>query len=75
MNPDHIAEWREYLVGKMQERYGIAKQEAQKAVTLWLRALNREPQAYRIPRPSPVRSQRRGLPDRLAARQARSARA
>jgi hypothetical protein len=63
MNPDHIAEWREYLVGKMQERYGIAKQEAQKAVTLWLRALNREP-----------RSQP-GLPVRLAARQARSARA
>ena len=65
MNPDHIAEWREYLVGKMQERYGIAKQEAQKAVTLWLRA------------PSSVRSQRQrpGLPARLAGRQARSARA
>ena len=74
MNPDHIAEWRAYLAGK-QERYGIAKQEARKAVTLWLRALNREPQAYRIPRQSPVRPQGPGLPARLAARQARSARA
>jgi hypothetical protein len=45
MNPNHIATWREYLAEQMQERYGVARQEAKKAVTEWLRSLsqNRRP--------------------------------
>jgi hypothetical protein len=75
MDPDHIAAWRKYLAEKMQERYGIGKQEAQKGVTLWLQSLNRKPEAAHILLPSRVRNQRTGLPARRAARQARSARA
>jgi hypothetical protein len=36
MNSDHLESWRNYLVGQMQERRGIAKPEAQQAVDRWL---------------------------------------
>lgn len=35
-----IAGSRDQLVGKMQERYGIAKEEAQKRADEWLRSTN-----------------------------------
>jgi uncharacterized protein YjbJ (UPF0337 family) len=35
---DRIAGRREVFIGKLQERYGIAKEEAQKQADEWLRA-------------------------------------
>jgi uncharacterized protein YjbJ (UPF0337 family) len=35
---DYIAGSREQFLGKLQERYGIAKEEAQKQVEEWLKA-------------------------------------
>jgi hypothetical protein len=75
MNPDHMAAWREYLAGHIQERCGVAKQVAQKTVTLWLRSLKQDPDSYRIPAPSRIWSQRRGVRTKSAAIQTRSARA
>jgi hypothetical protein len=39
MKRDHIEAWRDYLVGQMQERYGVANREAQKTVARWLQSL------------------------------------
>jgi hypothetical protein len=39
MNRKHIEAWKEYLVGELHERYGIAKEEAQRTVARWLRSL------------------------------------
>jgi hypothetical protein len=73
MNPDHIAQWREYLAGQMQERCGVAKQVAQNTVTLWLRSLKREHEVYRIP--SSIRTQRPSVRTKSGTTQSRSARA
>ena len=75
MNPEHIGKWREYLAVLLQERCGVAEQEAQKAVTQWLRSLNREPEPHRSPAPARTQRQRPGSPARLAVRKTRSARA
>jgi hypothetical protein len=37
MNSDHFEAWRDYLVEQMQGQYGVAKGEAQKTVSRWLR--------------------------------------
>jgi uncharacterized protein YjbJ (UPF0337 family) len=34
---DYIAGSREHFIGKLQERYGIAKEEAQKRADQWLK--------------------------------------
>jgi uncharacterized protein YjbJ (UPF0337 family) len=39
-----IAGKRDQLVGKIQERYGIAKEEAQKRADEWMKAQSAEPQ-------------------------------
>jgi hypothetical protein len=41
MNRNHIEVWRDYLVGQMQERSGVAEQQAQKAVAKWLNSLGK----------------------------------
>jgi hypothetical protein len=81
-NPDHMAAWRDYLVGQMHEQYGVAKQEAQKTVARWLRSLGQRPaasEAQPIPEAVRIRNQRppssRGLRTRPSARQTRAARA
>jgi len=65
MNPDQFEAWREYLVGLMNERRGVAKQEAWKQVTRFLESLG------------PVRNSRppssRGLPARRSANRTRTA--
>lgn len=38
---DRIAGQKEQLVGRVQERYGVAKEEAQKQVDDWCRGLSR----------------------------------
>jgi hypothetical protein len=39
MSPDHLEAWRNYLVEQMNQRHGVAKEEAQKTVAQWLRTL------------------------------------
>jgi hypothetical protein len=39
MNPDHIETWRNYLAGKLHERYGVAMHEAQRLTTEWMESL------------------------------------
>jgi hypothetical protein len=43
MNSDHIASWREYLVGQMHEQRGVAKPDAQKTVDQWLGSRGEHP--------------------------------
>jgi len=39
MNSDHIAAWRNYIAGKLHERYGIAIHEAQRIALEWMESL------------------------------------
>jgi uncharacterized protein YjbJ (UPF0337 family) len=41
---DYIAGQHESLVGKLQERYGYAKEEAQKRADEWLKSQSRNPE-------------------------------
>jgi uncharacterized protein YjbJ (UPF0337 family) len=45
---DVVAGQRDQLVGRIQERYGIAKDQAQREVEEWNRALDRENESQRI---------------------------
>jgi uncharacterized protein YjbJ (UPF0337 family) len=47
---DYIAGKREQLAGKLQERYGLAKEVAQKQVEEWLKAQHEE-EAHQTGRP------------------------
>jgi uncharacterized protein YjbJ (UPF0337 family) len=44
---DIIAGHREQLIGKIQERYGIAKEEAQKQTDAWMKAMEEQASAAR----------------------------
>jgi uncharacterized protein YjbJ (UPF0337 family) len=44
-----IAGQREHLIGKLRERYGIAKEEAQKQVDAWEPTILDEPRDLRTP--------------------------
>jgi uncharacterized protein YjbJ (UPF0337 family) len=46
---DVIAGQQEQLIGKIQERYGIAKEEAHRQVDEWLAGLRKEDEAPRAP--------------------------
>jgi|HubBroStandDraft_4_1064222.scaffolds.fasta_scaffold764122_1 hypothetical protein len=48
MKRDHIKVWRNYLAEQMQERFGVANEEAQKAVASWLRSMGCMPRSGRI---------------------------
>jgi hypothetical protein len=79
MNRDHIEAWRDYLVGQMHERYGMANQVAQRTVARWLGSLGRM-SALEVQQgleATPIRNQRfpssRGLRTRPSARQTRAA--
>ena len=41
---DQIDGKREVLIGKLQQRYGILREDAQKKVEEWLRVLDKQPQ-------------------------------
>jgi len=41
---DQIDGKREVLIGKLQQRYGILREDAQKKVDEWLRVLDKQPQ-------------------------------
>jgi uncharacterized protein YjbJ (UPF0337 family) len=43
---DVIAGRRDNLVGKLQERYGIAREEAQKQSEAWLKTMQKEKEAH-----------------------------
>jgi len=79
MNRDHIEAWRDYLVGQMHERYGMANQEAQRTVARWLGSLGRRSvsQVHQGREATPIRNQRspssRGLRSRTSGRQTRAA--
>lgn len=45
---DVVAGQRDQLVGRIQERYGIAKDQAQREVEEWSRTLDRENESQRI---------------------------
>jgi len=45
---DLVAGQRDQLVGRIQERYGIAKDQAQREVEEWNRTLDRENESQRI---------------------------
>ena len=45
---DVVAGQRDKLVGRIQERYGIAKDQAQREVEEWNRTLDRENESQRI---------------------------
>jgi uncharacterized protein YjbJ (UPF0337 family) len=45
---DVVAGQRDQLVGRIQERYGIAKDQAQREVEEWNRTLDRENESQRI---------------------------
>jgi hypothetical protein len=60
MNRDHIEAWRDYLVGQMRERYGVANPEAQQTVARWLRSLGRRTaasEAQHIPEVAQIKNQ------------------
>jgi uncharacterized protein YjbJ (UPF0337 family) len=48
---DVVAGQRDQLIGRIQERYGIAKDEAERQVDEWHRALDREPEYAEKDRP------------------------
>jgi hypothetical protein len=39
MNPNHLEAWLNYLVAQMNAQHGVAKSEALKTVSRWLRSL------------------------------------
>jgi hypothetical protein len=44
MNQDQILnEWREHLVKKLQDRYGLAAEKAEMKADLWLQWINKQP--------------------------------
>jgi VIT1/CCC1 family predicted Fe2+/Mn2+ transporter len=44
MSWDQIAKrWRTHLVNKLQERYGLAEEEARKKAEMWLQWLKKQP--------------------------------
>lgn len=45
---DVVAGERDKLVGRIQERYGIAKDQAQREVEEWNRSLDRENESQRV---------------------------
>src|SRR5216684_4254879 len=53
---EYIAGQRENLIGKLQERYGVAKEEAQKRADEWLTAV-KALEAYGQPAKYPAASQ------------------
>ncbi len=44
---DQIAGKRDVLLGRLQQRYGILREDAQKKVEEWLKMLDKQPQATR----------------------------
>lgn len=42
---DQIDGKREVLIGRLQQRYGILREDAQKRVEEWLKVLDKQPQA------------------------------
>jgi uncharacterized protein YjbJ (UPF0337 family) len=51
-----IAGKRDALVGKLQERYGYAKEEAQRRADEWFKTMNQEPEYAHSGAPSSHRS-------------------
>jgi len=46
MGQDQIAKrWRKLLIHELQDRYGLAKEQAQEKADVWLRLVQREPQS------------------------------
>jgi len=65
MTRAHIKAWRKYLAEQMHERFGVANEEAEKAVASWLRSMGCLPRSGRI----------HSLPVRRQANRTRSAQA
>ena len=66
MSWDRIAKrWRESLVNKLQERYGLEEQEARKKADVWLQWVKKQPQP-RIVMTAEVRNE--GRPSRPRSR-------
>jgi hypothetical protein len=50
--------WRENLVKKLRDRYGLADEEARKKADVWLQWLGTQARASRPPRPTRPRNSR-----------------
>jgi uncharacterized protein YjbJ (UPF0337 family) len=46
---EYIAGHRESLIGKLQERYGLAKEEAQKKADEWVKAMSAKDEGMQSP--------------------------
>lgn len=83
MNSGHLEAWQNYLVAQMHSQHGVAKTEARRTVSRWLRSLGGSPAASAeqpIPEAGVIRNQRlpalsRSLRARPSATQTRSAQA
>jgi len=52
-----IAGQREKLIGKLQERYGYAREEAQKRADEWMRTMPSQASSHQQPPPPPHRGE------------------